>query len=118
MQRYRYIIGLVFFALACCFAFPPTDWTPTASAQMEVDNSSTDAGGGKAAGDPDMPDTQPPPSGTDTYGRGYGNYGGSNSFGVGRDDVNRIGSSSISQLTLADWWRLGWYGLRVQIGWF
>lgn len=119
MIRKHYIIGLVFFALACCFAFSPTDWTASASAQMELQDGKSDGdGGGKTAGDPDMPDTQPPPTGTDTYGSGYGSYGGMGAFRSGLNDPTAIGSDSIGTFTLKDWWQSVWYALRLQLGWF
>lgn len=117
MIRKPYIIGLVFFALACCFAFSPTQWTASASAQMELQDGSDDGGGGgKTAGDPDMPDTQPPPTGTDTYGGGYGRYGAMESFRSGMTNTTAVGSGAIT-FTSMDWWQSVWLALRVQLGW-
>jgi len=120
MIKRSHIIGLIFLALGFCFAFSPSNWTAAACAQMEVqDGAGGGDDGGKEAGDPDMPDTQPPPSGVDSQSGLYG----SNGFGAGYWSPAPSGSASIGSGSNATshwrgWLRSAWLALRVQFGWF
>ncbi len=118
MNRCRYILGLVFFALALSFAFTPAEWTPPSYANQEIEggDGSGDAGG-KESGDPDMPDTGPPPGDGSQSGSYGGPYGGMGSVFQTPDAGAGTGWSSRSESRLWLWLRTTWQVLRVQFGW-
>ena len=120
MINRSHIIGLVFFALALCFAISPTDFISSAAAQMELQDGGTgdSGGGGKSAGDPDMPDTQPPPPGSNSLSGGYGTaVGGTGAVSSSPDSGTAIGSGLNADSMWRVWLRTVWRVFRVQFGW-
>jgi hypothetical protein len=118
MSRYRYNFGLVFLALALAFAFSPTQLIPDSQAGYIVDEGQGPSGGGKGSGDPDMPDTQPPPPGS-TGAVSRGSHCGGVSWGYcgSTDAASATEAGRRATFDARSWLQGVWQALRVQFGW-
>lgn len=120
MNKHRHIFGLIFLALALSLAFSTSPVVSLASASQMLDESKgPGSGGGFDSGDPDMPDTQPPPPSPTLAGGRGGLYSGAASGLTSPTRGTAVTGSSARTNTTLRLHLLGvWQAMRMQWFWF